>query len=264
MQGNINMNANRIAYIPDPLSNNEPVTKQYGDRTYLTDSGFVMNDNIGMNDHMITNLGTPTDGTDAANKKYVDDKKCKFKDGTTTTDVVDLRHDSINNRFTLSMRSDASSVELTISFKNDLLTGVYSFSFDVFFTTTLECKIFLYGECGGTGFNATTWYRHVTSNSTVNVTQDNADGGYFHRADGRNSYIGGSFWNYGTSVVNYGKAYSLANDGRLHDFVIQKLVVKPTESKFLGMSMSWIFENVTAGNGVTLESESLFVITKVQ
>ena len=94
------MNANRITYVPDPLSNNEPVTKQYGDRTYLTDSGFVMNDNIGMNDHMITNLGTPTNDTDAANKKYVDDKKCNFKDGTTTTDVVDLRHDSVNNRFT--------------------------------------------------------------------------------------------------------------------------------------------------------------------
>ena len=78
------------------------------------------------------------------------------------------------------------------------------------------------------------------------------------------THIEGSFRNYGTSVVNYGKAYSLANDGRLHNFVIQKLVVKPTESKFLGMGMSWIFGNVTAGNGVTLESESLFVVTKVQ
>ena len=94
--------------------------------------------------------------------------------------------------------------------------------------------------------------------------QNNADGGYFHRTDGMSSYIEWSFRNYGTSVVNYGKTYSLANDGRLHDFVIQKLVVKPTEPKFLGMSMSWIFENVTAGNSVTLESESLFVITKVQ
>ena len=165
----------------------------------------------------------------------------------------------------VSMRSDASSVELTISFKNELPSGVYSYSFDVFFTTTLECnKIFLYVECGGTEFNATTWYRHVTSNNTANVTQNNENGGYFHRADGRSSYIEGSFRNYGASVANYEKAYSLANDGRLHDFVIQKLVVKPTKSKVLRMSMSWIFENVTAGNGVTLESESLFVITKVQ
>ena len=29
---------------------------------------------------MVTNLGTPTNDTDAADKKYVDYKKCKFKD----------------------------------------------------------------------------------------------------------------------------------------------------------------------------------------
>ena len=73
------MNANRITSVPDPLTNNEPVTKQYGDRTYLTDAGFVMNDNIGMNNHMVTNLGTPTNNTDAANKKYVDDKRCTLR-----------------------------------------------------------------------------------------------------------------------------------------------------------------------------------------
>ena len=91
MQGNINMNANRITYVPDPLTNNEPVTKQYGDRIYLTNAGFVMQDNIGLNNHMVTNLGTPTSNTDATAKKYVDDKRCKFKDGTTSISTVDLR-----------------------------------------------------------------------------------------------------------------------------------------------------------------------------
>ena len=85
------MNANRITYVPDPLINNEPVTKQYGDRIYLTNAGFVMQDNIGMNNHMVTNLGTPTNNTDAATKKYVDDKRCKFKDGTKSISTVDLR-----------------------------------------------------------------------------------------------------------------------------------------------------------------------------
>ena len=67
------------------------MTKQYGDRTYLTDAGFVINDNIGMNTLMITNLETPTNNTDAATKKYVDDKRCTFKDGTTSVSMVDLR-----------------------------------------------------------------------------------------------------------------------------------------------------------------------------
>ena len=92
MQGTNNMNANRITYVPDPLASNEPVTKQYGDRNYLTDAGFVMQDNIGMGGHTVTGLGTPTNGADAATKKYVDDKRCKFKDGTTSISTVDLRN----------------------------------------------------------------------------------------------------------------------------------------------------------------------------
>ena len=236
MQGTINMNANRITYVPDPLTNNEPVTKQYGDRSYLTDAGFVMQDNIGMGGHTVTNLGTPTNDTDAANKKYVDDKKCKFKDGSTSTGVVDLRDTGLNgslelynnitfdggaycrdfnswtstgkgivNKNTLetghlitlhslspalsrlfqttvkkellvlkgkpssfnviykdpsvhgnpSLTSDASSVDLTISFTNDLSNGIYKYMFDLIFPTSTNIKVFLHGECGGTGYDAT-------------------------------------------------------------------------------------------------------------
>ena len=133
MHGGININANKITYVPDPLTNNEPVTKQYGDRTYLTNTGFVMKDNTSTNNHMITNLGTPTNDTDAVNKKYVDDKKCKFKDGTTTTDVVDLRRDTANNRipfqedvgFTgaFGVDIDSSSSPAALVTKNSLETG---------------------------------------------------------------------------------------------------------------------------------------------
>ena len=233
MQGNINMNANRITYVPDPLTNNEPVTRQYGDRTYqtyLTNAGFVMQDNIGMNNHMVTNLGTPTNNTDAATKKYVDDKKARFKSGMTTTNVVDLRDMGLNGSLELynnitfdggaycrdinsststgkeivnknkletghlitlqslsptlsrlfqtavkkellvlkgkpgslsvickdpsvnrnpSFTSDASSVDLTISFTNDLSNGIYKYMFDLILSTTTNIKVFLYGECGG-------------------------------------------------------------------------------------------------------------------
>ena len=69
MQGDINMNTNKITGLGGPTSNSEPVTKQYGNSTYLTDGGFVMSDNIGMGGHTVTNLGTPTNNTDAATKK---------------------------------------------------------------------------------------------------------------------------------------------------------------------------------------------------
>ena len=85
------MNSNKIINLPDPQRNNEPVTKQDGDRNYLTDGGFVMSDDIGMGGHTVTNLGMPTNDSDAATKKYVDDKKCKFYNGTTNTSDVDIK-----------------------------------------------------------------------------------------------------------------------------------------------------------------------------
>ena len=94
MQGTINMNSNKVINLPDPQIGHEPVTKQYGDRNYLTDGGFVMADNIGMGGHTVTNLGAPTNDTDAATKKYVDDNKSKFKDDTTTTSDKDLRRNA--------------------------------------------------------------------------------------------------------------------------------------------------------------------------
>ena len=142
MQGDINMNTNKITGLGNPTTNSEPVTKQYGDSSYLTDGGFVMNDNIGMGGHTVTNLGTPTNNLDAATKKYVDDKKCKFKDGTTTTDIVDLRYDSTNNRFTFhndigflkayGTEINSSSLPATLVTLNSLqsggLLGINSFS----------------------------------------------------------------------------------------------------------------------------------------
>ena len=74
MQGDIDMNRNKIFGLGDPTTDSEPITKHYGNSMYLTSGGFVMNDNIGMGGHTVTNLGTPTNNTDAATKKYVDDK----------------------------------------------------------------------------------------------------------------------------------------------------------------------------------------------
>ena len=77
MQGDIDMHGNKIIGLGTPTTRSEPVTKHYGDSTYLTNGGFVMRDAIGMGGHKI-NLGTPTNNTDGVNKKYVDDKKYKL------------------------------------------------------------------------------------------------------------------------------------------------------------------------------------------
>ena len=111
MQGTINMNSNKIINLPDPQRSNEPVTKQYGDRNYLTDGGFVMSDNIGMGGHTVTNLGTPTNNSDAATKKYVDDKKCKFSDGTTNTSDVDISVYGFNHAVKFDSGAHSTSID---------------------------------------------------------------------------------------------------------------------------------------------------------
>ena len=128
------MNSNKIINLPNPQRDNEPVTKQYGNKTYLTDTGFVMNDNIGMNNHMVTDLGTPRNNNDAATKKYVDDKRCTFKDGTTSVSMVDLRNTGLGGTVELynNITFDGgaycpdlrpSSVGKSIINKNTLQTG---------------------------------------------------------------------------------------------------------------------------------------------
>ena len=338
------MKSNKIIHLPDPQRGNEPVTKQYGDRTYLTDAGFVMNDNIGMNNHMVTNLGTPTNNNDAATKKYVDDKRCTFKDGTTSISMVDLRDTGLNgavelynnitfdggaygqdlgpssvgksiiNKNTLqtgqlitmqslspalsrmfqtavkkellvikgkptsntviykdpfvsgnpTFTTDSSSVELTMSFTNDLPNGNYKYEFDLILASSETIKVFLYGECGGTGYKATTWYQHWNGTFHGHTKQDNANGGYFHLAYGTHIHFEGHFRNFGNNVVNFGKSYGMNESGAYNEFVVQKLTVNPSETKIFGLSMTWLFENNTAGRNVPVDASSYFYVEKVQ
>ena len=47
MRGTIDMGNNKIENVADPVLANDPITKQYANRVYLTHSGFTMQDNIG-------------------------------------------------------------------------------------------------------------------------------------------------------------------------------------------------------------------------
>ena len=340
MQGDININTNKITGLGGPTSNSEPVTKQYRDSTYLTDGGFVMSDNIGMGGHTVTNLGTPTNDTDAATKKYVDDKKCKFSDGSTNTSDVDIsvygfnhavkfnsgahsvsidssaapsalvnkdsletagligirsfwptvqglfphrllmakgnvgnftvihKDPSINTSDTsrgVELRSYTNGVTLEISFKNQLPNGIYRYIFDLFLATASQSmKVFLSGDCGETGFKATTTYEHWNGSARGTTDQSNASGGYFHRMYGKHLHFSGSFRNYGKKLINYGKASAMNESGVYNEFVLQNITANSNEPVVLGYDMTWNFENETAGSGITLATDSYFYIEKVQ
>ena len=69
------MDNNKIINLPDPTLANDPITKQYANRVYLTHSGFTMQDNIGTNNHEVLGLNpTPSHGTSAVSKDFADSK----------------------------------------------------------------------------------------------------------------------------------------------------------------------------------------------
>ena len=301
------MNSNKIINLSNPQRDNEPVTKQYGNRTYLADSGFVMNDNIGINTHMITNLGTPTNNTDATTKKYVHDKRCVFKDGTTSISMVSLRDTGLNgsvelyNNITfdagaycqninssspskaivnkntleteqlitmqslspaltrifqtavkkkllvfpsshtviykdpsvngnLTFTSDSSSVTLDVGFSNDLTDGICKYVFDLILPTSTSIKVFFCGECGGTGYTVNSWYSHWNNGyHGSGATQNDTNGGYFHRGYGTNINFIGEFRLIGGRIVNFGKCYAIKETGAYNEFVIQRVTIFKTD-----------------------------------
>ena len=91
----------------------------------LTDAGFTVKAGINMDSHKVTNLGTPTNNADAATKKYVDDKKCKFKDGTTTTSDVDLRTSASGSEFydDVTFKANAKCKDLNVLSTSDAIVN---------------------------------------------------------------------------------------------------------------------------------------------
>ena len=81
MTGNLNMNNKRIFNIPNPTGPQQPLPLSYGDLAYLhVDGSNMMTNNMNMNNKKIINLQAPTNNTDAATKKYVDDKSTNPQD----------------------------------------------------------------------------------------------------------------------------------------------------------------------------------------
>ena len=107
MQGNLVMNNNRIARLPEPQLADEPVTKKY---LTLTNSIFYnifldlqgnskMRENLQMNDHRITGLSNPPNADDeVTNKNYVDTNisKANIKPSHTSKNVFQYLMNDVN------------------------------------------------------------------------------------------------------------------------------------------------------------------------
>ena len=105
------------------------------------------------------------------------------------------------------------------------------------------------------GYIATTTYEHWDGTAHGTTKQNNVADGYFHRMHGKHFHVTASFRNYSKKLINYGKAY---------EFVLQNITANSDEPVVIGTDMTWVFENETAGRGVTLDADSYFYIEKVQ
>ena len=208
MQGGINMNNNKITNLPDPTLANDPITKQYANRVYLTHSGFTMQDNIGMNNHEVLGLNSnPSHGTSAVSKDFTDSQYVKKDadidmnnnrilnlpfpqtsgepvtkayadmhyydylniltfEGTmnshTITHIDDMVDTPFNGRSNtiVDFSKVGSSYQIAFSVSPKLPKGVYAYEMNIVLTSSVGYNITLWGDCGGSGYNASTKYKY--------------------------------------------------------------------------------------------------------
>ena len=116
-----------------------------------------------------------------------------------------------------------------------------------FFSTSRNIKIFLYGECGGVGYTASTWYTHWNNNYQGNESQNKLLGGYFHRGYGVGIHFSEEFRHFRDHLTNFGISRAINSAGVFNEFLVQKLEKTASELKLLGLHMTWVFENETSG-----------------
>ena len=97
--------------------------------------------------------------------------------GNPTSSTIITRHHSLYGNPTLT--TDSDSVTLDISFSNDLPNGIYKYIFDLYFSTTTNIKVFLYGECGGVGYKSNTIYDTGTELYRVTIPKPTSTADFF-------------------------------------------------------------------------------------
>ena len=192
-----------------------------------------MTGNIDMGDNKVTNLATPTNNDDAATKKYVDDKKSKFKDGSTTTSDIDLRKSGSTSEF-------YDDVEFKAKSKcKDL--NVLSTSNEIVNKNTLETG----GLVGIQSLN------FVVRGLFTQMAKTELG-----------VHFAGEFRLFGDHLTNFGRAYSINSDGVYNEIEKQRLEKISSEPKLLGLNMTWVFEN-EVNAAVNMTTDSYFYLERI-
>ena len=250
MQENIGMNNHEILGLnPVPSDGTSAVPKSYTDTLYIKKGT-----SIDMNGHRITGLpiipltsGEPI--TKGFVEKYYSDYTniltFKGKPGNVTILRQDNMVDSPENgraTKTLDFSKVGSSYQINFSVQPKLPNGVYTYEMDVVLTTSRGYDVMLWGDCGGSGYNASTKYKYWSWSYENKIAHNDVQGGIFHRGTGKRVRIQGSFLNQGTRI--YGQEISLSLDyenGKTYEFVVQDLVSRSTDH-ILGNAIYFVFQ----------------------
>ena len=135
--------------------------------------------------------------------------------GNPASNSILKKHTSVKNP---TLTADSDSVTLDMGFSQNLLNGIYKYIFDLYFSATKSIKVFLYGECRGTGYKSNTIYEHWNVTLQGNETETNDNGGYFHRGYGQRLTFSGEFRNYGDHIRGLGISYSVNSAGVYKSF----------------------------------------------
>ena len=93
MLGNLDMNNNQLFNLPAPNGPKQPIPLVFGDLKYLHVAGTnKMTNNLNMDNKGIIYLKPPTEDTDAATKKYVDDNSISSTSYLTVDSNLDMKN----------------------------------------------------------------------------------------------------------------------------------------------------------------------------
>ena len=247
MQDYIGMNNHEVLGLnPTPSHGSAAVSKDY------TESWYVVKDaDIDMNNNRILNLPFLQSSGAPVTKAYADMHYCDYLniltfEGTPNTHTVTHIDDMVDTPFNgrsnniLDFSKVGDSYQINFNVTPKLPAGIYAYEMDIALTSSRGYNIMLWGDCGGSGYNASTKYKYWSLENKI--AQNNAQGGYFHRATGKKVHIKRSFLNCGTHI--YGQEIALSLDyeeGNTYEFVMQNLGSRSFEN-ILGNTIYFVFE----------------------
>ena len=229
------------------------LTQSTADNCYLSLNGGGLKGTLNMTQNKITNLAKPTDDLDATNKSWVESKIPRgvyqimaYVKGSPGSHTIEYMSDNI---LSITYRKVNSDTQLVFSFKNDLPDGFYVYDWDIRKNATpgKGVNIYLWGECGGSGFDCKLIYRYWGANSNQNgkefaVAKTNKMGGRFFHMFGENIQVHGAFELKGNHLYNHGRPIALnlsGNNAECYQAMSQHLSLNTTYStgnKLIGLS----------------------------